>query len=339
MKKAIYLLCSLLLMLSLIPISFSFAMETDFTGEWRCLYMDMGDGVLRTEDEGLVFQDVISMHLKDDSSFTITDIDAQGSGTWQPVNDGIAIFADGLTTHFTLENEILITTEGDITLYFSRATDILPQNEDNTTQFAFSGNWKCIAYEASGVSYDSSQFFPEGMPMTLYPDGMGAILIADQTIESVTWSVENSLFSMNGSYLLYNPLWDAETEQLSFHYASDDVRVAFAKDETPESITVPYAPILSQIYTCAFFSVAFPEAWLQDESKTGSGDKFCSAQYTLKDSDGRDLSGVQITVSIEDVTGYRNGISELLNDAVKMGMDSLAEDDHRQYYVSGSSLQ
>ncbi|HRX07982.1 MAG TPA: hypothetical protein P5559_02310 [Candidatus Limiplasma sp.] len=323
MKKSIGVVCSLLL--ALIPMSFSLAVDTDFTGEWRCLYMDMGDGILRTEDEGLVFQDVIVMQLNGDGSFAISGFGTQGSGTWQPMSDGIAIFADGLTTHFTLENEMLTTTEGDVTLYFSRATGFLPQDEDNTNQFVFSGNWKCIAYEASGVSYDSSTFLPDGMPITLYPDGTGAIQVDAQTIESVTWSIENGYFSINGSYLLYDPLWNAENGQLTFRYISDDIRVVYVKDETPKSITVPYTPLLPQIYTCAFFSVAFPDAWVQDESKTYAGDKLCSAQYSYKDSDGHDLCDVQVIVSIEDVSGYRNGINEIYKEATMIGLGSLAE--------------
>ena len=332
MKKTLCLVCILLILLTVVTVPSALAMGVDYTGEWVCLYVDMGDGVMQTEYNGQVLQDVMTVQLNEDGSFMLDSFGQQQTGTWQPTGAGIAVIADGIVVPFSYEDDMLVNTEDGVTMYFGRAADAVQGGfntllnigkQDETPAFDFTGNWKCIAYEASGVSYDITMFFPDGIPLTLNADGTGAVQITPDYAESITWAAADGGITIDGSYMLYDPQWDAETGQLSFNYAADIVRVVFVKNDAGDTVSAPDASMLPQVYTCDYFTIAFPDNWVQDEFYTYNYDQYFSAQYSLNDENGWALSSVQITVSVTEVAEYRSGINELLEYAGEAGRDTL----------------
>lgn len=335
MRKTLCLVCILLMLLTIVAAPSALAMGMDYAGDWVCLYVDMGDGAMQTEFNGQALQEVLKIQLNEDGTFTLDSFGTQQTGTWQPTGSGIAVIADGIVVPFSYEDDLLVNTEEGTTMYFGRAADAVQQggfstlfnigNQAETPAFDFSGNWKCIAYEASGVSYDINMFFPDGIPLTLNPDGTGAVQLTPDYAESITWASADSGITVSGSYMLYDPQWDAETGQLSFNYAADIVRVVFVKDEAGDSAAALLAASLPQVYVCDYFTAAFPQDWVQDEFYTYNSNQYYSAQYALKDDSGWALTSVQITVSVAEVAEYRSGISELLGYAAEAGRDALDE--------------
>ena len=198
MKKTLCLVCILLMLLTIVPISSALAMGVDYTGEWVCLYVDMGDGVKQTEYNGQVLKDVMKVQLNEDGTFQLDSFGTQQTGTWQPTGAGIAMIAEGIVVPFSYADDMLVNTEEGTITYFGRAETVPQQggfntllslgNQETAPAFDFSGNWKCIAYEASGISYDINMFFPDGIPLTLHADGTGAIQITPDYTESITWA-------------------------------------------------------------------------------------------------------------------------------------------------------
>ena len=332
MKKTISLVCVLFLLLTAVALPSAFAMEMDYTGDWVCLSVDLGDGVLLSEYEGQVLKDAMKIQLNADGTFILDSFGTQQSGIWQVTGAGIAIIADGTVVPFSYEDERLVNTEDGTTMYFGRAEETPQQGgfstllnigkKDETVDFT--GSWNCISYEASGVAYDIDLFFPDGIVLTLNPDGTGSAQITPEYAETLTWETTQDGLTISGSYVLFDPIWDPDTNTLSLSYASDIVRVVFEKMEDVAVSPTP-AATLPQVYTCPFFTIAFPETWEQDDYNTYDWDDFYSVQYNLTDDNGWSLSTVALDVGIEEVGDYRSGINELLEYASEDGGDSLDE--------------
>ncbi|MFH1513023.1 MAG: hypothetical protein ABIG45_06685 [Bacillota bacterium] len=297
--------------------------------------VDMGDGVLLSEYEGQTLQDVLRFELKSDQTVLLNSFGTQQEGTWLPTGGGIAVNMDNQVVAFTYTDDQLVNVDDGVTMYFSRAGAETSQGgfstlvnlgkDDTAPKFEYAGAWRCNAYIASGVSYDINLFFPDGITMTLNEDGTGSVQLTPDYAETITWSEADGAITMDGSYMLFDPLWDPETQILSLCYATDIVRINFEKvgaEPTDGPISVSALP---QVYTCDYFSAAFPQTWVQDEYNTYNWDQYYSAQYNLNDENGWSVGSVRITVGVEEVVYYRNQLDTLLDDAYQAGRDALDE--------------
>lgn len=331
MKKIACLICMLFLMLTVVSVPVTFAMGVDFAGDWDCMYVDMGDGVMLSEYEGENLQDMLKAQLNSDGTVLLTSFGTKQEGTWQPTGAGIAIFVDNTVVPFTFENDMLVNTDEGVTMYFGRAADTQQQggfgalvnlgSNVETPAFDFTGNWRCIAYEASGVAYDINMFFPDGIAMELSGDGTGSVQLTPDYAEAFTWNEADGGIMIDGSYMLYDPIWDSDTNTLSLCYATDIVRIVFEKTvaEPTDNAALP------QVFTCDFFTVAFPDSWEGDSFNTYSWDNYDSVQYDLNDENGWSITSIRIIASVEEVANYRNSIDTLLAHANDAGKDALDE--------------
>lgn len=335
MKKITYLVCTLFLLVAMGSVPSALAMETDYAGNWVCMYVDMGDGVLLTEYQGLSLQENISFELRSDGSVLLNSFGMQQEGVWQPTGAGISIFADDTLVAFTYADEQLVNTDEGVTMYFVRAESGPKQGGFNTLinlanngakqDVSFAGVWKALSYEASGVPYDIAMFFPEGLTITLLADGAGFVQLTPEYAEPFTWSETDGMLAVDGSNFLYDPVWDAETGTLSLCYASDIIRIVFEKTDGEAADVPAETGALTQTYTCDFFSVSFPENWEQDEYNVYNWDNYYSAQYNLNDKDGWVSSSVRVVASVEEVANQRTTLDTLLEYAKAAGKDALDE--------------
>ncbi|MBN1776681.1 MAG: hypothetical protein JW811_01030 [Clostridiales bacterium] len=334
MKKIASLVCVLLLLLTVVSVPTALATGVDYSGAWNCMYVDFGDGVLLSEYQGMNLQEMMQLQLNSDGSFELNSFGEVITGVWQPTGAGIALIAEGEVVAFSYEDDMLVNTDEGITMYFARAEETPQQGglsalmnlgqTNETPDVEFAGNWNCISYEASGVSYDISMFFPDGITMTLNPDGTGSVQITAEYAETITWAAADGELTIDGSYVLFDPVWDADTDTLSLCYAVDIIRIVFEKVEG-NTAAPDASAALPQVYTCDFFTVTFPEDWEQDEFFTYNWDTYYSVQYNLSDASGSTLSSVHISVSIEEVDDYRSRIDELLEYATEDGSGALDE--------------
>ncbi len=334
MKKITCLICTLFLLLAASAVPSALAMETDYAGNWVCMYVDMGDGKLQTEYQGMILQENISFDLRSDGTVLLNSFGMQQEGAWQPTGAGISIFADNTLVAFTYADEQLVNTDEGVTMYFIRSESGPKQGGFNTLvnlsgsgtkpDVEYAGVWKALSYEASGVPYDIAMFFPEGITITLLDGGSGFVQLTPQYAEPFTWSETDGVLSVNGSNFLYDPVWDAETGTLSLCYASDIIRITFEK--TDEAADVPAdTGALPQTYTCDFFSVSFPENWEQNEYNVYNWDNYYSAQYDLNDESGWASSSVRVVASVEEVANHRIELDTLLGYAKAEGKNTLDE--------------
>ena len=344
MKKIVCFACVLLLLTTAVSVPSVLAIGTDFTGEWVCQSVDWGDGELVTEYQGQSLPDALNIDIQADGTVTLNSFGEQVDGMWQPTGAGISIVTEGTVVPFTYADGQLVNTENDVTMYFVRKDEATTQGGfstlvnlgkgDETRQFQFAGTWNAVTYNAMGIESSIDAFFPDGLILTLSEDGAGTVALTPEYSETVTWSETADGIAMDGSNFLYNPVWDPESETLSFNYASDIIQIAFSKDGTPAPTAEPTEgptegntmdSTLSQVYTCDYFSIAFPAGWEQDEYGTYDWDDAFSVQYNDNDADGYSIGSVQLTASAEDVADYRITLNTLQTYASDAGKDALDE--------------
>ena len=213
------------------------------------------------------------------------------------------------------------------------------------TEIDYTEPWNCIAYEVSGVSYDADMYFPDGITMTLNADGTGLVQLTPTYAHPITWSAAGDGITVNGGYMLYDPIWDPDTSTLSLCYVNENARIVFLKPgaviaevlpteappteapptEAPPTEVPPAIGSLPQVYTCDYFSIAFPDSWVQDVYDTYNWNEYFSAQYNLLDENGWTMSSVQLSVSVEKVANYRAKLDTLLEYASEEGKPALDE--------------
>jgi hypothetical protein len=336
MKKFACFTCLLLLLLTTVSVAPALAMSTDYSGDWVWQYVDLGDGALLTEYEGQSLQDSVTFTLQADGTALLTSFGEQSSGIWQPTGAGIAIIADSTVVPFSYTDGQLVNVENGITMYFVRAEDALKQGGFSTLislgknaaepAFDFTGEWHAVSYAAMGIISSIDAFFPDGLYVTFAQDGTGTVQLTPDYSEAITWSKTADGIAVEGSNFLYGPVWDPDAETLSMNYASDMIQIIFEKIGAPEPTVEPVvSATLPQVYTCAFFTLAYPDGWVEDTSNTYNYDTYYSAQVDLNDADGWSISNVRVEASTEEVSYYRGTLDTMLETANEQGKEQLDE--------------
>ena len=116
MKAALAILAALCLML---PVT-SFAQPADYTGEWVCTAVDMGDGVLLKEYEGIAVSELMRLSLDQSGGLTVNSLGQTIPGTWTAQDQGITALIDGQQVVFSLNDGKLVNTDNGVTSYLER---------------------------------------------------------------------------------------------------------------------------------------------------------------------------------------------------------------------------
>jgi len=336
MKKIACFVCIFFLTLTMAAITPALAMDTDYTGDWVWLYVDLGDGALLTEYGGQSLQDSVTFTLQADGTALLTSFGEQESGIWQPTGAGIAVIVDDTVVPFSYTDGQLVNTEDGITMYFARAEEVLKQGGFSTLinigksnaepVFDYTGEWHAVSYAAMGIVSSIDAFFPDGLYVTLSEDGTGTVQLTPDYSETIAWTKTEDGITVDGSNFLYGPVWDPDAETLSLNYASDVIQIIFEKTTEPEPTQEPdTAAALPQVYECAFFTAAFPDDWVQNEYSTYNWDTYYSVQYDLNDENGWYVNNVCVEASVEEVAGYRTELDTLLEAVKAEGKDALDE--------------
>lgn len=116
MKATLAILAALCLML---PVT-SFAQPADYTGEWVCTAVDMGDGVLLKEYEGIAVSELMRLTLDQSGGLTVNSLGQTIPGTWSAQDQGITALIEGQQVVFLLKDGKLVNTESGVTSYLER---------------------------------------------------------------------------------------------------------------------------------------------------------------------------------------------------------------------------
>ena len=82
MTKAIAALCLLLLLCTACKVQAALAGPADYAGEWACVFIDMGDGIKKTEYEGVSVSDLMKIQINQDGTLLLTSAGEAIPGTW-----------------------------------------------------------------------------------------------------------------------------------------------------------------------------------------------------------------------------------------------------------------
>ena len=116
MKATLAILAALCLML---PVT-SFAQPADYTGEWVCTAVDMGDGVLLKEYEGIAVSELMRLTLDQSGGLTVNSLGQTIPGTWSAQDQGITALIEGQQVVFLLKDGKLVNTDNGVTSYLER---------------------------------------------------------------------------------------------------------------------------------------------------------------------------------------------------------------------------
>ena len=116
MKATLAILAALCLML---PVT-SFAQPADYTGEWVCTAVDMGDGVLLKEYEGIAVSELMRLTLDQSGGLTVNSLGQTIPGTWSAQDQGITALIEGQQVVFELKDGKLVNTDNGVTSYLER---------------------------------------------------------------------------------------------------------------------------------------------------------------------------------------------------------------------------
>ena len=155
----------------------------DFTGDWVCQFVDLGDGVKQSEYEGTSLPEAIHCTLSADGTAKLSSFGTPQSGTWSVTADGVTITMDGMDILFMYQDDQLINTVDGVSMYFGRPAEeprslgfhdlVGIGKPDTSPQFQFTGTWNAITYEVSGMMLDLQTALPNGLTITLLQDGTG----------------------------------------------------------------------------------------------------------------------------------------------------------------------
>lgn len=116
MKATLAILAALCLMLP----AASFAQPAEYAGEWVCTAVDMGDGVLLKEYEGIAVSELMRLTLDQSGGLTVNSLGQTIPGTWTAQDQGITALIDGQQVVFGLKDGKLVNTESGVTSYLER---------------------------------------------------------------------------------------------------------------------------------------------------------------------------------------------------------------------------
>ncbi len=330
-----------------------------YAGEWVASGIDEGDGVIRSELNGVKAADLLSFSIGRDGMLVMTSMGLQSAGAWREIDGGINVLVDGVSTDMMLEEDRLVAESEGATIYFIRSGQPQADAPSATPPAAslFEGIWNAVRFETAGSVYDAALLFQDGCAITLLKDGTGTASVTKDYSERLTWSEKDGTLTLGGSHVFTSPSWDAETGELTLGYAMGTVSVVFIKigvplDEkpplsspqpapgpasTPEPTreptlaptsaltAVPAAKGEEQLCETALFTARFPAGWVLSEGSLYDRADYCAVKYALNDPGGRLLASIYLTVSSEDVGNYRDKIRLLGERALSGGKDALEE--------------
>lgn len=317
-----------------LPESQTVSETIDYTGDWACQSVDLGDGVKLTEYEGVALPEAMYCTLNADGTASFFSFSIEQSGTWQPTAGGITLVLDGMDVPFAYQDGQLVNNQDGVIMYFGRAEakpksggfkDLVNIGKGDTpAKFQFAGIWNAVTYEVSGMTLDVQTALPDGLSITLLDDGTGSAQLTADYAQPLTWAETADGISLGNNTFLFNPAWDAETETLTLSYAVDIVRIGFQKVDA-QITAPPVASALPLVYTCDYFTIAFPEDWVEDQYGVYNWDQYYTVQYDLNDQSGWSVSNLTLTASVEEVATYRSNIAGLMEKAQADGKDTLDE--------------
>lgn len=181
MKATLAILAALCLML---PVP-SLAQPADYTGEWVCTAVDMGDGVLLKEYEGIAVSELMRLTLDQSGGLTVTSLGQAIPGTWTAQDQGIAALIEGQQVVFGLKDGKLVNTESGVTSYLERQP-AKPKPGGLLSLLAgkkYEGKWISTAVEEGGVlSTEIDGMLIDGL-ITLDIRGDGTVLLSTMGAE------------------------------------------------------------------------------------------------------------------------------------------------------------
>ena len=219
-----------------------------YTGEWVATGVDLGDGAIQSELDGLALSELMRFAINRDGTLSMTSSGDTVKGTWEDAEGGIRIVVEGDTADAVVQDGKLLVASGGVTFYLDRPENVEPGIDEPlpTTEpdpepkpepvplDTFAGTWSALRYETGGYWYDAKLLFPQGCVLILEEDGTGSVKVTADYTEKLTWSEVDGELNVGGSYVFAAPEWDGEKGELSLRYGTSDMRVFFVKGDVPE---------------------------------------------------------------------------------------------------------
>jgi hypothetical protein len=183
-----------------------------YIGTWVPEAVDVGDGILKDEMDGIKVAELMSFQINRDGTLLMTTMGIEYSSTWQETANGINVIIEGESVDMQYQDNRLIARNENVTFHLKRIEQT-GQNPAAVTEApaavpSFAGTWNAVSYVTMGYAFDIKMMFPDGCSITLREDGTGEAFITKDFTEKLTWSEDGGALTLNGSYVFSSPVWD-----------------------------------------------------------------------------------------------------------------------------------
>jgi hypothetical protein len=120
MRKAFAAICLLLLLCTASGLQASKAETADYAGEWTCVFIDTGDGVKKTEYEGISVADLMKIQLNQDGTLQVIFSGETIHGSWKKSTGGIVTNIDGQEITFEYKEQQLVNDSDGMLMYLEK---------------------------------------------------------------------------------------------------------------------------------------------------------------------------------------------------------------------------
>lgn len=294
MKKSLRFICLVWLVVMLIPIGFVSAQSFDYEGEWVCVSVDMGDGILLTEYESSGVGDIMRIQLNGDATLMVTSLGENIPGTWEGDAQGVSAVIDGQAVRFDLKEDQLVNSEDGITAYLEKVKaepkpgGLLSLVKGNK----YLGKWVSKSIdEGDGILKGEYEGMQVADLMTFQINRDGTLVMTSFGIDSQgTWQeitggirvmIDNQpvdmIYADNGLI--------AKTEGVTIYFVR-------AGQASPETSTLPQVPFTAPVFAGRWeairyetmgytfdIKILFPDGGALTLREDGSGEAFITKDY------------------------------------------------------------
>jgi len=298
MRKMIALtVCLFVIALAVPCFQTALAETSSFAGEWVCVALDDGDGVKKTEYEGINVSDLMKLQFNQDGTLQVSSLGESMPGTWKEDKNGISAVIDSEPVEFEfIEGQLVSNSNG--TIIYLEKVETKPKSGGLLSLVKgnkYAGTWIASAVdegdgvlkaEFDGVKVSELMSFVINRDGTLVMNSMGQE-------SSGTWQEINGGINVNMDSVLFDMMLTdnqlvAKTDGVTIYFIrSDKTNGAQAQVTPPPAKKTAFAGIWKAVryemtgYTFDI-NMLFPDGCTITLLEDGTGEAFITNTYTEK---------------------------------------------------------
>lgn len=290
-KAALAMLAALCLML---PVA-SYAQPAEYAGEWVCVSVDMGDGVLLKEYEGVAVRELMRLTLDQNGGMMVNSMGQVIPATWTVQDQGITALIEGQQVVFVLEDGKLVNKDNGVTIYLEKQS-AAPKTGGLLSLLAgrkYEGRWISTAVdEGDGVlSTEMDGMLVDGL-ITLDISGDGTILFSYKgQWEEIEGGIRFNAGDEAIDFMLVNGQLALEADESMVYFSRDTQATSSAQAPIETPVQAQTGARLAGLWQAMSYEMEsytfdirmlFPDGLVMELREDGTAEAKLTPDYTEK---------------------------------------------------------